>query len=205
VTLSVVGAGWPRTGTHSLSVALERLLERPCYHMDEVFTHLEHVPVWRAALRGRPPEWNTFLADYSAAVDWPASAFWRGLADANPDAVVLLSVRDDAATWWRSADATVLEVGRKSELPEYRDWLPFFHELLRARIGEGWDNAETAMAAYESHVASVRAAAPPDRLVEWRPQDGWPPICSALGLPVPPEPFPHTNTTAEWASAEAPA
>jgi hypothetical protein len=48
--------------------------------------------------------------------------------------------------------------------------------------------------AYNGH---VRATAPPDRLVEWHPGDGWEPICSALAVGVPGHPFPHVNTTAE--------
>jgi len=44
----------------------------------------------------------------------------------------------------------------------------------------------------------VRAEAPPDRLVDWQPGDGWEPLCAALGVPVPDAPFPHVNTTAEF-------
>ena len=199
MSLRLVGAGLPRTGTKSLKLALEQLLGEPCYHMTEVFEHLEHVSVWHAALTGRQPDWNDFLADYVAAVDWPASAFWRELADASPDAVVLLSVRDGPETWWRSADATILGVVRRDEYPGHEDWLEFAHELLRARLGTEWNHPPTAMAAYERHNEEVRAAVSPERLVEWRPGDGWEPLCRALDLPIPPEPFPHVNSTAEWA------
>src|SRR3954447_22822143 len=58
VVLRVVGAGLGRTGTASLKQALERLLGAPCYHMAEVFTHLDHVPVWHAAIRGENVDWN---------------------------------------------------------------------------------------------------------------------------------------------------
>jgi hypothetical protein len=34
--------------------------------------------------------------------------------------------------------------------------------------------------------------------LEWTPGDGWEPICDRLGLAVPAEPFPVTNTTAEF-------
>jgi hypothetical protein len=30
-------------------------------------------------------------------------------------------------------------------------------------------------------------------------RDGWAPLCRALRLPVPDEPFPHANTRADWA------
>jgi hypothetical protein len=199
VTLQVIGAGLPRTGTKSLQLGLQRLLGGRCYHMHEVFTNLDHVPVWRRALRGEAPNWDSFLADYVAVVDWPASAFWRELGEANPDAVVVLTRRDDAATWWRSANQTVLEVARRDELPEYGDWLAFFQELLHDCLTEDWDDPAAAMAAYERHNEAVRRGVPPDRLVEWRPEDGWRPICAALGLPVPAEPFPHLNTSADWA------
>ena len=202
MTLRVIGAGLPRTGTKSLQIGLERLLGGRCYHMHEVFTHLDHVPVWRSALRGDPPAWNSFLAPYVATVDWPASAFWRELSDANPNAVIVLTRRDDAETWWRSANQTILEVARPDSLPEYGDWLTLFHELLRGRLAERWDDAEVAMAAYELHNESVRSAAPVERFLEWRPEDGWGPICRALKLPEPPEAFPHLNTTADWRSAD---
>jgi hypothetical protein len=35
-------------------------------------------------------------------------------------------------------------------------------------------------------------------LVEWRPNDGWAPLCQALDVPVPDQPFPHVNTTEEF-------
>ena len=52
--------------------------------------------------------------------------------------------------------------------------------------------------AYERHNDEVRRAVPTERLIDWRPGDGWQPICSILGLPVPDEPFPHENTAAEF-------
>jgi hypothetical protein len=198
VTLRLVGAGLPRTGTKSLQIALERLLGGRCYHMHEVFGRLDHVPVWRLALRGELPDWNGFLRGYVATVDWPAAAFWAELVASSPHAVVLLSTRDDAETWWHSADETILQVARRTEMPEYGDWLPLFHELLRERFTERWDDPAAAMAAYERHNAAVRSAVPPDRLVDWRPGDGWGPVCQAFDLPVPEEPFPHANTREEW-------
>ena len=101
--LRVVGAGLPRTATRSLKDALELLLGGRCYHMAEVFQHLEDVPTWHAAARGEEVDWSTFPPDSVATVDWPASVFWRELAEANPDALILLSTRDSAAKWYRCA------------------------------------------------------------------------------------------------------
>ena len=45
---------------------------------------------------------------------------------------------------------------------------------------------------------------PAERLVEWRPGDGWAPLCAALGVPVPDEPFPHVNSAAEFQESMGP-
>jgi Sulfotransferase domain len=198
--LRVVGAGLPRTGTRSLRAALELLLGGTCYHMSEVFERPEDVDVWRAATRGEAPDWTAFPSDCVAAVDWPASIFWRELADAHPDAVILLSTRRDAKQWWESCDATIFPVARGDRPMEDENWLAMFHEHLRREMGEDWDDPGTAQAYYEHWNAAVRREASPDRLLDFQVSDGWEPLCAALGVPVPDEPFPHTNTRAEWST-----
>jgi len=199
VALRVVGAGLGRTGTHSLKLALEQLLGAPCYHMFEVMDNPDHIAVWDAALRGDPPDWNRFLSKYAATVDWPACAFWRELADANPDALVLLSVRD-TADWWTSAHNTIFGVMARDAPPDdtLRRQRSMAHTMLEVRFTPNWRDEAAAKAAYEHKNDEVRASVPPHRLLEWRPGDGWEPICLALGLPVPSEPFPHVNTTADF-------
>jgi hypothetical protein len=197
--LRVVGAGLPRTATRSQKDAFELLLGGRCYHMAEVFEHLEDVPTWRAAARGEQVDWSSFPPDCVAAVDWPASAFWRELAAANPDAVILLSTRESAAKWWESADQTIFPVLRNPvEEPKHEDWHRMVHELATREIGTDWDDAERAQAFYEQHNDEVRREAPADRLLEWRAEEGWEPLCRALGAPVPDEPFPRVNTREEW-------
>jgi hypothetical protein len=167
--------------------------------MAEVFDHLEDVPTWRAATRGDTVDWNAFPPNSVATVDWPASAFWRELADANPGAVILLSARDSAAKWWESANETIFPVLRKPvEEPANEEWHWMVRELVTREIGPDWDDAERAQAFYERHNARVRRDAPADRLLEWRAEDGWEPLCRALGVPVPDEPFPRVNTREEW-------
>src|SRR5918994_7969920 len=76
--VKVIGAGFGRTGTSSLKVALEELGFGPCYHMSEVFKNSEHAEFWRAAWRGEPVDWDEVLGSYEAAVDWPACTFYAG-------------------------------------------------------------------------------------------------------------------------------
>lgn len=108
ISLRVVGAGLPRTGTSSLKKMLEQLLDGRCYHMRELYEQrVAHGPRWTAALKGESDQLDEVFAGWSAAVDWPASVFWRELAERHRDALVILSHRGSADAWWTSADATV--------------------------------------------------------------------------------------------------
>ncbi|HSO97148.1 MAG TPA: sulfotransferase [Acidimicrobiia bacterium] len=200
MSLRVVGAGLGRTGTHSLKQALEQLLDAPCYHMVEVFGRPDDIAVWQRAVNADPPDWRTFLADFGAAVDWPVAAFWAELSAAFPDAVVLLSTRDTEG-WWTSASHTIFDAITRA-VPAGEAMLAsqqaMIISLLDRTFTPGWRNEADAKAAYEAHNRAVRAAVPADRLLDWRPGDGWGPICAALDLPVPSDPFPHVNTTNDF-------
>jgi len=71
-------------------------------------------------------------------------------------------------------------------------------KLLHDRFSEKFDDPTAMIDAYERHNAEVRAGVPADQLLEWTPTDGWDPLCERLGLPVPAEPFPVTNSTDEF-------
>jgi hypothetical protein len=204
MSVKIIGAGFGRTGTHSLKVALERLLGGTCHHMVEVFAHPDEVAVWSAAARGDMPDWNAFLTGYSAIVDWPGAAFWPELMEAFPDAPVLLSVRS-ADSWWKSASNTILLAinepppgASDGDAAQGAAWLEMIRGMF-ARHGITDPLDEVAMkAAFEHNIARAREQVPADRLVEWTATDGWGPICAALDVAVPAEPFPVTNTTAEF-------
>lgn len=197
MALRVIGAGVGRTGTRSLKAALERLLGAPCYHMEEVFARPGHIELWHQAIKRSMPEWDQLLDGYEAAVDWPVSAFWRGLSAAYPDAVVVLSVRKNPEEWWNSASQTLFSDLHydSSEMDAVR---VMFADLMRARFTDRWHDPDAAIAAYNTHNDAVRAEVPAERLIQWQPGDGWQPICTALGLPVPDEAFPHLNTREEY-------
>jgi len=109
MTIAVIGAGFGRTGTMSLKMALEQLGLGPCHHMEEVLANPDQLPHWQAAAAGRPVDWDRAFAGYGSAVDWPSAHYWRQLADHYPKAKVLLSVRPPER-WWQSFEATILKV-----------------------------------------------------------------------------------------------
>jgi len=195
MTLRIVGAGLGRTGTHSLKIALEQLLGAPCYHMMEVFGHPEHIPLWHGAATGDLPDWDRLFDGYVAAVDWPIASFWREVSAVYPDAVVLLSTRSDGETWWRSASQTIFAVTDAVGDGPFRD---MWDAIATHRFTPQYRERDAAIEAYQRHNDEVRREVPPERLVEWQPGDGWEPLCRAVGVPVPDEPFPHVNTTDDF-------
>jgi hypothetical protein len=196
MTLQLIGAGLGRTGTLSLSVALEQLLGGRCYHMTRVSDDTTHADVWASAYRGDLPNWEQLFDGYTATVDWPSAPFWPEIAAAFPEAPILLSTRD-ADSWWRSASNTIFPIMDKAYFApgsEDNGWSQMAAGMM-ARFTPDWRNEASAKAAFVAYNDEVRRNAPADRLIEWQPSDGWGPLCEALGVPAPDDPFPHTNTT----------
>jgi hypothetical protein len=194
--LKVVGAGVGRTGTASLKLALEQLLGGRCHHMLEIINDPAQVPGWTAAIDGRDVDWQELLSGYVALVDWPGASFWREISAANPDALVLLSTREPDA-WYRSASNTIFHVF-EGPPPGLEQWFgTTMPKLFNERFSDDLGNPTAMMDAFEHHNAQVRAGVPAGRLLEWTTSDGWEPICERLGVAVPNEPFPATNSTNE--------
>jgi hypothetical protein len=194
--LKVVGAGVGRTGTHSLKNALETLLGGTCHHMVEVFAHPEEVPVWIDAIDGNEIHWGELMNPYSAQVDWPGASFWPELSHFNPDALVILSVRDPDS-WYTSCTNTIFG-GIRMMVENGDAWMAAMVRLFGDRFCDQVEDKDAMIAAFEKHNAAVRQGVPKERLLEWTASDGWEPICERLGVPVPEEPFPKVNSTAEF-------
>jgi hypothetical protein len=192
--LQVIGAGFWRTATVSLKVALEQLTDRPSHHMSELVIHPYQTQGWLRAVRGQPPQWSVLLHGYGSTLDWPSMAFWRELRQAYPGALVLLSARDPAE-WWQSISKTVLLSAPTAAATPWDELVLalFAHHF----VGRHPTRAQ-AINFYNAHNAAVRVATPPNRLLQWQPADGWLPLCRALHKPVPTEAFPHKNSTAEY-------
>jgi hypothetical protein len=199
MALRVIGSGLGRTGTTSLKAALELLLGEPCYHMSEVRRNASHIEAWHRAITGASIDWDQLLDGFAATVDWPGATFWPELLERNPDALVLHSERDPDE-WYRSVSATILPrvTGPAEEArPDDPAWLAMSRALFD-RFTPDFADPVAAKAAFGAWNTEVRTRVPADRLTVWHTGDGWEPICQALGLPVPDEPFPHRNTTAQF-------
>ncbi|MEM7098397.1 MAG: sulfotransferase family protein [Pseudomonadota bacterium] len=202
MSLKIIGAGFGRTGTLSLKHALEELGFGPCYHMAEIPNHPEHIPEWRKATRGEPIDWVALFQDYQATVDWPGCTFWREILEVNPDAKVLLSLRDPH-DWHRSVMNTIYHA-MTSRIPKgspqfLQDYQSFSRELCIDRDFSGrLDDEVFAIEVFKQHTESVRAEVPAEQLIEYEVGSGWEPLCEALQVDIPDTPYPRMNSSVEY-------
>ena len=210
--MRVIGAGFGRTGTMSLKVALETLALDPCYHMTEVFAHPEHAEFWVSAWRGEPVDWDGVLGNYEATADWPACTFYEELIERHPDARVILSIRDPER-WYESVRNTIYELSVVlPRSPLYRIGytlvsLLVFRGSRRFNLADEiiwqgtfdgrFEDKAYAIEVFERHNAEVQLSVPADKLLVYDVKQGWGPLCDFLGVEEPDEPFPHANDAAQ--------
>src|SRR5262245_37587709 len=194
MSVKVIGAGYGRTGTLSLKVALEQLGFGPCYHMVEVFKNPQAASWWVDAADGKD-DWRKIFEVYNATVEWPGSTFYAALADTYPDAKVILTERNPE-DWFASTQATIFP----RATPPDTD-VPF-DQMFRKVIGRLFDHRmrehDHVIDVYLRHNAAVRRRIPPDRLLVYEVAQGWEPLCRFLDVPVPSTPMPKTNTTEKF-------
>lgn len=205
--MKVIGAGFGRTGTSSLKVALEELGFGPCYHMSEVMRRPRHIALWQAAVRGEPVDWTTLFAGFQATVDWPASAFYAQLMEIYPDAKVLLSVRDPER-WYESTRNSLYRYRiRRHAVSRLGWWIigiyaPSLQQSTRMINALVWDKVfggcfqdrHEAIAVFERHIQEVKERVPAERLLVYDVKEGWVPLCAFLNVAVPEgKPFPHVH------------
>lgn len=197
--LLVIGTGFGRTGTLSLKIALERLGLGPTYHMQEALRRPSHLRRWVEYARTGAMDWDALFDGFRSTVDYPACLAWRELADRDPGAKVIHTVRD-ADRWWESTRTTIYQ-GR-TVLPHWfrglfrpaGDYGEVNEKLLWQGVFDGrFEDRDHATAVYRRHTEEVVTGLDAERLLVFEVADGWEPLCRFLGVPVPDEPFPHAN------------
>ena len=193
--MKILGAGLARTGTASTRSALEQLGFR-CFHMESLAKlRRRSARMWRDILvEGAAHRWELLLDGYDATIDLPGCLFYRELAEAFPDAKVILNVRDEQL-WYESFSTLSSTSSRLSRLAQFgrRRLMSDMVDEMFERIFHRPIVRDRAIQAYLQHNAKVQEVIPADRLLVYRVNDGWRPLCEFLGVPVPKTPFPHEN------------
>jgi hypothetical protein len=160
-----------------------RLCQRPCSH----------------GLEG------SLFQDYQATVDFPACLYYQELLREFPDAKVVLNVRDPER--WFDSFLTLQRTTDRFRMfrfvPRVRRFLGFVDLLLGQVFDRPWDR-DHSVAIFNRHNHEVQERVPGDRLLVFRVQEGWKPLCDFLGCEAPEGiPFPHLNEGRETLEALA--
>ncbi len=198
--MKIIGAGFGRTGTSSVKVALDELGFGPCHHMTELFDRPERAALWEAAAAGQPVDWNELVAGYQSTVDWPACTFYAQIMEAYPEALVLLTLRDPER-WYQSCRNTIYRSSTsRADTPNADGPDPVAHMIdtiiWRGTFGGAFEDTQRAISIFERHNQEVQERVPSDRLLVYEVKQGWEPLCRFLGVEAPAgRHFPHLNDT----------
>lgn len=189
----VFGVGLSRTGTTSLTRALELLGYRAVHFPVDHATQAEVSTFLRAPA---DPLRLSLLDSVDAITDTPIAATYRALDRAYPGSAFVLTVRD-AESWLRSCNAywqsalTRLYAGGVNAR--------YVRLINRHVYGTEHFDSQSFTAAYGRHQAQVHT------YFETRGQDlleldvcggeGWPKLCSFLRAERPATPFPYANAS----------
>ncbi|RYP73164.1 hypothetical protein DL771_003800 [Monosporascus sp. 5C6A] len=216
--LQVIGAGYSRTGTVSMQMALTKLLKGPVIHGGTQILEGSDacckawVEAYEAKRRGDREKTlkcvRRATAGFVATTDYPTLDFIPELMELYPEARVVL-VRRDPERWARSIEEISKHVTTwwlpyaMWPVPGWR-WFPtFLHhfaesiEKMKKVLKERGEDADiggsTTANMLLAHNDWVRSIVPKEKLLEMELGDGWAPLCEFLGVPVPDEPFPRAN------------
>ncbi|KAI1385890.1 P-loop containing nucleoside triphosphate hydrolase protein [Hypoxylon trugodes] len=216
--VQVISAGYSRTGTVSMSLALAKLVDGPVLHggTQILLRDDDYCSTWIKAYEAREAgdKKETLklirkaTSGFAATADLPPSDFMPEMMELYPDAKVVL-VRRDPQKWWNSiatltSRTTPWWLGAVvAPIPGWR-FIPTFASVysrstLRLAGLDAQNTSPTELInkggphILTAHNDRVRALVPKGQLLEMDLSEGWEPLCKFLGVPIPDEPFPRAN------------
>ena len=84
MSIKIIGAGFPRTGTTTLKRSLETLGHKRVYHMKELLVNPERLHYWKTLSETGTTDWDGLYDGYDATVDFPGYPWYKEHMMQNP-------------------------------------------------------------------------------------------------------------------------
>ncbi|ETO10164.1 hypothetical protein RFI_27213 [Reticulomyxa filosa] len=212
--LDIIGAGFGRTGTTSLKLALDTLGYK-CYHIMETFSNLSDWDKWHDVSQLSKEErenWNWDLIyeprKYTAALDSPTADYWELIRDYynkkkekkssentthSRRVKVIVTIRDNPEIWYESMMKTVVPMSEQNNR-----WFPRlintnFVDSIYAIHWNGtfegrYKDKDFAIQKYWERIEEVKKKVPKEDLLIYNVKEGWEPLCRFLHKEIPTDP-----------------
>ncbi len=208
MSIKIIGAGFPRTGTNTLRESLELLGYSKTYHMKQLLVHPENLHYWTTLKATGTTNWEALYDGYEATVDFPCYPWYKQHMKQYPDAKVILSTRP-FEKWYESFYSTIwkaqnppeserIAMGEKiaanPRLQSVMQVMGFAKQTINEEHFQGkFLDKEFMERVFNDHNEKVKNYVPADKLLVYDVCEGWEPLCNFLDVEVPGEPLPHTN------------
>ncbi len=208
MSIKIIGAGFPRTGTNTLRESLEKLGYVKTYHMKNLLTNPDNLQYWTTLKATGTTNWDELYKGFQATVDFPAYPWYKEHMKQYPDAKVILSIRP-FEKWYSSFYSTIWQAQNPPEseraamgermaadprLQSVMKVMGFAKQTITEDHFQGkFLDKEFMEKVFNEHNEEVKRYVPADRLLVFDVTEGWEPLCKFLDVEVPDEPLPHTN------------
>jgi hypothetical protein len=217
--MRVLCLGQSQTGTTTLFIALKQLGYTPYHISAAVGSPKTNFRLWREALeakfhgKGKPwgrAEFDKIFGPYDAVLEIPVICFVEELIAAYPEAKVIVT-QQDVDSWLRSMDSTGGRVLRWPLWNTLANWDsthagPFWEFSKKAMPASfhtmtDFSAKSPARQAFRDHYELVRRTVPAERMLEYRVEEGWGPLCKFLDKDLPHQKFPRVDDSKDFVIA----
>lgn len=208
MTIKIIGAGLPRTGTNTLRESLELLGFCKTYHMKQLLVNPENLHYWTTLKSTGTTNWEELYNGYQATVDFPCYPWYKEHMKQYPDAKVILTTRP-FEKWYQSFYSTIWhtqnppeeqkpemmkKVASDPRLQSVMKVMGFAKQAMNEDHFQGrFLDKEFMENLFNEHHEEVKNYVPANKLLVFNVSEGWEPLCEFLDVKVPTEPLPHTN------------
>jgi len=215
MSIKIIGAGFPRTGTNTLRESLELLGFGKTYHMKNLLVNPENLHYWLTLKETGTTDWEALYDGYQSTVDFPCYPWYKEHMKQYPDAKVILSLRP-FEKWYESYYSTIYQshypsAERKAEMekkvaesPQLQKVMPVMGLAKQTITEEHFQgrflDKDFMEKTFNDHNEAVKNYVPANKLLVFDVCEGWEPLCAFLNVNVPAEPLPHTNKKEDFAA-----